>query len=433
MKRAIVLFLTGLLVAGCLKAQTSDTLTNSSVIRMVKAKLADELIIEVIQSSEVRFELNESSVKDLTRENVSKPVIDAMKIAQPQKEPVVPVILQEPAKPTPAATSNQPVPSVKEISQPTPEPVKTVSPVLEKQAEPKPDPSAKPATSANVVEAFSYVVPLEDLLKFHEEESAKFSKSITAWDIQINLLLAKINETDQQILLKETELRVKKNEDPKSYSSEIMKLKQQLNELRIRYKQLKNQLIAEGLLITKKLGDIRDEQLGSIKNKYGDVSQQIKSFDADPAKELNPVNFIPAGLVTNENIAAYILPATEMLNWHQNTIAELRNLIGPWNAKVEEIIRKDAEIIRQTEPLETQLESYKSDPKTYKSEISSLKKQISAKEKERKQLANQMQEDARELVAWLKQDRTEILKAVEERFNDIIENINYAYQEKLKI
>jgi hypothetical protein len=71
MKKHISLILTGLLIAVMVNAQTPETLTNSSVIKMSKANLSDELITDMIQNSPVKFDLSESALKKLAGEGVS--------------------------------------------------------------------------------------------------------------------------------------------------------------------------------------------------------------------------------------------------------------------------------------------------------------------------------------------------------------------------
>ena len=74
-----------------------------------------------------------------------------------------------------------------------------------------------------------------------------------------------------------------------------------------------------------------------------------------------------------------------------------------------------------------------SNSKLNKAEISTLKKQASEIEKSRKQLADQMKDDAKVLASYLKQMSQKNQDAVEERFTDIIENITYSFQEKLSL
>ncbi|MBE0678360.1 MAG: hypothetical protein IH592_06305, partial [Bacteroidales bacterium] len=71
MKKHIFLILTGLLIAIVISAQNPETLTNSSVVKMSKARLSDELITDMIQNSPVRFDLSSGAIKSLEDEGVT--------------------------------------------------------------------------------------------------------------------------------------------------------------------------------------------------------------------------------------------------------------------------------------------------------------------------------------------------------------------------
>jgi len=58
-----------------------DALNNSSIINLVKANLSDDLIIKVINSSRVNFNMSDDFINLLSNENVSYRVIQAMKTA----------------------------------------------------------------------------------------------------------------------------------------------------------------------------------------------------------------------------------------------------------------------------------------------------------------------------------------------------------------
>jgi hypothetical protein len=81
MKKLVSVLVIILFAVNYLHAQTTETLTNSSIIKMAKAKLSDDLIIDEINNSKVNFNLSSDSVKVLTNENVSVPVVQAMKTA----------------------------------------------------------------------------------------------------------------------------------------------------------------------------------------------------------------------------------------------------------------------------------------------------------------------------------------------------------------
>ncbi len=70
--------------------QTADTLTNATVINLVKSKISDNFIISIINSSPANFILNVDAMIDLSNQNVSSAVIMAMKNAMKRKKVVNP-------------------------------------------------------------------------------------------------------------------------------------------------------------------------------------------------------------------------------------------------------------------------------------------------------------------------------------------------------
>jgi len=81
MKKFVLVLFLSFIAVNQICAQPSEKLTNSTILKMVKAKLSDDLIIGEINSSEVRFELSADSVNYLKKENVSSYVIQAMNVA----------------------------------------------------------------------------------------------------------------------------------------------------------------------------------------------------------------------------------------------------------------------------------------------------------------------------------------------------------------
>jgi hypothetical protein len=63
----------------------TDALTNSTIINLVKAKLSDDFIINLINSSRVNFNVSVDSMIFLSNQNVSSSVIKAMKYAMKSK------------------------------------------------------------------------------------------------------------------------------------------------------------------------------------------------------------------------------------------------------------------------------------------------------------------------------------------------------------
>jgi len=129
----------------------------------------------------------------------------------------------------------------------------------------------------------------------------------------------------------------------------------------------------------------------------------------------------------------YLVFNIDILAWYQNEILKIDEIIKSWNPKVKNIIQEDNNLKKQLEPLERRLEELKPNAKQNKTEISGLKKQISEIEKERKKLADRMKDDCKDLSDYIKKLSQEDQEAVKDRFDDIIENINYSLQEKFSL
>jgi len=445
MKKTFAL-LVGVVLACLLQAQTADTITNKAILKMTKAKLADELIIDVIQSSVVNFDLSADAIINLKNANVTDPVIEAMKKASgPTKTPVadnesipekeIPQNIIEPAVVTAAEVAVS-TPVIEETKATPQEVVKQTPVPAETQNKPQPlNPKTKTQSEAVepavTVEALKYSTPLKNLVSFHEKEFQEMTNYIIQWDKQILDSIAEINRINAEMLQLEYELREKKNADATKYSDEILALIRKQNSYRERYKLAKNNLVIVGEAIAKKLDDISKEKVKALSSKYGETRQQVKSSDANPAKASTavPITFPKLRVITNTS--KYLLPVTEMLVWHQNNINEILVVVKKYNARVIEVNAKDAEQIKLLEPVNSKLDEYSLKPKVYKSEISALKKQKSAIEKQRKTLAAQMESDSNDLADYLKQSLSKNQYSSKERFEDIIKNINYLFKEQL--
>ena len=411
MKRTISLLLVLLFAASLITAQTPETLTNSSVIKMSKANLSEELITDMIKSSPVQFDLSDSGLKSLVSAGVSPGVIEAMKNAAGFKSQ--------------ATVKTDPVIEKKTV-EPIPEPQNQVTyvPPAEKPAESGPD---------QAFTALNYVAPLTELIKFNENQLTSFETVIAEWDKQVLTYMADIEKVNGQINQVETELRDKKNADTKGYSADILALQKKLGLYRGTYSQSRETMLKGGEKIIGKLEEIRNESLRVLGKRYGEVSQQVSSSNINPAVGENavPVNYTKQPI--NDRTVRYITPATEMLVWYQNEIDVLSVIIRDWNPRVTRVIQEDDRLQKQLAPIDSKLEELKANSKLNKAEISTLKKQVSEIEKSRKQLADQMKDDSKELASVLKQLNQSNQESVKQRFTDIIENITYAFQEKLSL
>jgi hypothetical protein len=411
MKKHISLILTGLFIAVMVNAQIPETLTNSSVIKMSKANLSDELITDMIQNSPVKFDLSDSALKQLAAEGVSTSVIQSMKSAGR-------------AAKTPA-------------EKPAPEPEKKAMPASNEKepgtAEPATAYEPSAATETVSVEALNYVVPLTELIKFNETKFKGLETTIIEWDKQVRDYVADVNKVKGQMLQVENELRQKKNADTKAFSADIASLKGKLEAYRKNYQQSKDIMLKGGDNIVKKLETITGDIVRDISKAYSDAGQQVGSSDSDPASGEKAVTMNYTVREINYNAVGYIVFLTDMLAWHQNEIRELNTVIDDWNPRVTEAIKQDAQLKSQLDPLEKKIQELSSNSKQNKAEISTLKKQVSEIEKSRKKLADKMKDDAKVLASYIKQMSQKNQDAVEERFTDIIENITYSFQEKLSL
>lgn len=454
MKKLVSVLLIVLFVVNYLSAQSSEALTNSTIIKMVKAKLSDDLIIDEINSSRVNFNVSIDAIKYLSDENVSSGIIQAMKTAntpqtstsetttqtsvqsatvQVKDTPKQPVIKEsgstgiEPPNPS----------SIVPLKDPLNKPVKEqlITETLPSQKLSKEDIKTEidnnnlPEKSTISVNAVSYVIPLAELMIFFDNEFSSLAVVIQAWDQRTRNTLEKGKQIREKILQVENEFTDKKNADSRGFTNEIILLKDKLSDYRESYKQFENNMVADGLKIAREFEDIGNKLDRSINNKFTEIGQAVRKTDPDPSVIEIPKSITITKQKIDNNIVNYVAPVTEMLFCYQNEIISLRDIIEQWNIKVMTINKKDSELSKQLEPLEKELINLQLNPKVNKKEISALKKQCTNIEKERKLLTRQMETDSKELSGYLTKICKEVQSSVKERLNDIIENIKYSYQD----
>ena len=88
MKKIISLLFLLCFAVSFAQAQTSEVLTNATIVKMVKAKLSDDIIIDEINNARVNFDVSPDGIKSLTAQNVSEPVIETMKKAVAAQESI---------------------------------------------------------------------------------------------------------------------------------------------------------------------------------------------------------------------------------------------------------------------------------------------------------------------------------------------------------
>ncbi|MDP3431665.1 MAG: hypothetical protein Q8T04_01690 [Bacteroidota bacterium] len=435
MKKSVSFLLMFMFFVSCLQAQPAEKLTNSIVVKMVKAKLSDDLIIGEINSSEVNFDLSMDSLNYLSSQNVSLRILQAMKIAYasqistappesiPQTNPEEP---EEPAVIVPE-TSVQPVsiPVNEAISKPV---VEQIPPPKEEVVVP---PVVMPLNENEItVNAMSFIIPMTDLLLFFDSETTSLSGVIQKWDQQIRNSIESGRQIQKNIREVELKLTDKKNANSKGFTNEIFVLKKQLSDYRESYKQFKSKFLADGMNITKELKDIGSETDRAISSKFNAVGNSVRSANSDPSAELaKPLTITKQKI--DADVINYVSPVTEMIMFYQNEIIALKEIIQHWNQDVLAIRKKDSELSKQLEPKKQELINYQSDPKKNKKEITALKKQCSDLEKERKLLTQQMGKNSKELSKYLDVICKEAQGAAKERYADIIDNINYVFQDSI--
>jgi predicted nucleic acid-binding Zn-ribbon protein len=423
MKKLVSVLVIALFAVNISYAQTTETLTNSIIIKMVKAKLSDDLIIGEINGSKVNFNLSTDSIRFLSNANVSSSVLQAMKSAAIETAVTVKDISSPSAIVLLNDTLNKPV---KEQMKSESIPVKEIPKEKIITESSNKNLSEKSSFSVNAV---GYVIPLEGLMMFFDNEFNSLVAHIQSWDQQIRNSIEKGNLIREKILEVEMELTDKKNADTKVFTPEIISLKNKLSEYRESYKQFENNMVIDGLRIVKEIDDIGSELDKSINKNFSDVSQFVKKTDPDPSVIVTPKSINIPRQKINENIVSHIAPITEMLFCYQNQIISLRDIIELWNIKVMTINKKDTDLSTQLEPLEKELKNLQLNAKANKEAISALKKQCTNIEKERKLLSRQMGTDSKELSGFLGLICKEAQSSVKERLSDIIENIKYSYQD----
>lgn len=409
MKRYISLILTWLLIGAAMNAQDPETLTNSSVIKMSKAKLADELITDMIQNSPVKFDLSPGAIRNLEDEGVSAAVIQAMKAA-PDSE---------------AETRMSSSAAEKQVTAPPPRQgyITYGSSVFE--------PSKVLSTVS--LEALNYTAPLTELIKYNEKKINGLETTLAEWDKKVRGYIADINRVKDQMTQVENELRIIKNTDTKAFGGEVTTLKGRLAAYRKNYRQTKDIMIKGGAAIVKNLETMSSDAIRELGKAYSEASQQVGSANTNPSAGEKPVAASYNVMEGNSSCVSYIAYLNEMTVWHQNEIRLLHGLINEWNPRVTSKLIEDAKLKSQMEPIENKIQELGVNQKQNRNEISSLKKQLSEIEKARKKLADQMKDDAKELASSLKQLSQENQKSLEVRFADIIENIAYSFSEKLSM
>jgi hypothetical protein len=406
-----------------LQAQT--TLYNATVIKMAKAGLDDDLIMDEIISSKVQFDFSADSLKALSEANVSRALIEHMKLVNSKQnqntstqENTTTAFIKEEKKPSAPTITKDTITIAKVPEQ--------IAPVAKK-------PISKNSFESNslVITTINYISPIQELVMFFDSEYQSLYKKISIWDKQLKDSLNKINQ--QKILVEKTEaeLATKKNMDANAYDNNIDVLRNQLNKQRENYLTTKRNFENRRITLTTEIQLMNNNLIKNSSTKYSDVSKMIKKYDTTPAQgeqsKKTTINQAPIPTDLSHNIAAL----SQMLYYYRNQIQALNTLIIEWNNKALKIITEDAELKKQLALKENEYKTIKQDAKANKKKIQTIKSEISDIESKRKALKKQMNNDSNTLSKLIKDANGRVQNILKIRFADIISDINYCFQETL--
>lgn len=424
MKRKIALlsFILFNVMSSMTNAQ-DDALTNSTIIRMAKAKLADDLIIDEIKNSRVNFNLSRDSIIVLQNEKVSAKVIQAMRdVSPPVPQGTAPAVdFVAPDSPVIPGKIEQPS---SQVAQPVPD--NKAEGMKTETAVPEPGKKDDPKTNPGAV---GYVIPLKELITLYSGEFNSLSELIGAWDKKVKASLDEGSTRLENLRQNEKQLFDKINADSKRFSDEIKKLKENLTEERGEYMEFEDNMISDGLRMLKELESKGKDINRSISNKFGEVSQAVKKSDAELSLEGTSESFPVPDHVVDISRTSYLAPVNELLFFYRNEISDINELISIWNEKVISAMREDEDLRKKLDPLLAEITSLQSDQKTNRKKIAELKDQCSELEKERKRLGQKIKKDSSDLAKTLDDRCKDVLGSLGERLEDITENIKYLYQD----
>lgn len=394
--RQLVTFILFILVfITCVNCQNINKLTNRTIVKMVHASLSDELIIYEISNSEVDFILSADSIQLLKSMKVSNTVLETMKKVHAEQHSQV---------------VNEVVDSIPHVN-----------------------PSIAKYELKNENIAVGYVMHIKGLVDFFANQSENYSAIVIEWNRQMTDSLTQIDLLNKDIQMLELELSNLKNVDSKVFSDNIISLKSQLYADRSRFVKLKMNAHLYGLQIAKQLENLCKIDIRITAEKLNEISKQIKNsnFTPDANNQTVTINY-PVKAIYLETLN-YISPTTTLIYWYNNMGISLQEIVNVWNTKVEQIFEQDEVLKEHLNQTMNEIETYRKDSKRYQDKISALKKINTNIQKQRKGLTMQMRADSNELLSYLKQMRLNSQTILKQRYDDIIENINFMYNAKLNI
>lgn len=411
MKKYLCLTLTLILVEGLLFGQYNQVLRNSSVLEMSKAKLTDDVIINLIMYSPVQFSIEEDSLALLKKEGVSEVVIEAMEGAENLSR----IYRIEYTK---ADTSDL----LK---------VESLRPEIYNTEAREYIPSQ--ISEQDIIVTLNYVTPLADLIKFGENEFLTFEREISEWDQKVRIQTGEVYRTKDQMLQTEQELRNLRNSGIDLFGPDIFQNMAILQVYRGNYRFSREALEELGQQIQKWLKTEMNDMSDALASNINSVAQIIGSTDCNPASGEQPSEITISYRRVNESTSDYLVYLTEIMVWYQNWMKELDSLSTDWNPHIKNIVNEDDLLEAQIIPIENRISQLQLNSRQNRKVLSSLKKQVSEIEKARRELQKKMEVDKKNLTALLKEISKTHQTSLKQRFAEIIENIGYTFSERLSL
>lgn len=426
MKKFVLVLSILILAVGHSFSQSSETLTNSTILKMVKANLSDEIIIDEINNGTVNFNLSSDSLDLLVKQNVSSSVIAAMKTAG--KEIMeTPVSESQNTVETPVTETSQ-----VDIQLPSPLTIKE-----ESWTDEIPDPENRNYVvqrSGTQVNSISYVNHLNDLVLFYDQQFISLLKIIQKWDMHVAQQIQKEKDLSDKMNKLRNDLNEEKNATAQPFNSKISNLKASLAKVRTEHNLLREKFTSYGKFLSQELTNLDKTTESQIKEKFDEVTKKISKDDPDPSvSESFELIEIPRKKF-KADLVVHLTPVTIIPAFFENEILQVRDTIEIWSGRAFNLIKKDATVKAKLDPLTKKLAGYLSESKEKqklnKLDINALKKECATLTKERKNLAKQMEKESEQLADNISTLKEQIIAAINERFLDAIENLNQTYQDK---
>jgi hypothetical protein len=284
-------------------------------------------------------------------------------------------------------------------------------------------------TSANQIEAIDYVSEAKALVDFFKIKRDDFTSVILQWDEQIRAIMKEIDNTAAAIVQTEKEMEEANNSTLLIDQNTITAFKNTLNGQRSLLKQLKKRQVDKGVEITKQLDDISKQYISAIDKTFGETIKKITPTSTFPSLSEKRVMVTFSDKIEALSVLRYLRTTDGLRFWYQNIETSFFEIIEERNQSIKGFMETDLKLSTQLKTLNDKLADYQKEPKVRKKEIKDVKKEISALEKERKNVVNQMKKSAKDFASYLKSYNKTIQTEYKVRIQNIIEEINYLFQE----